>query len=110
LNYHAARAMFTRANAALGSNWTLHDLRHSAAYRMARDPQMSLTDVQWVLGHAHLSTTQLYVTAAVEDMIAAVLAHHDRRAQGCTEPPGRAGERLRYRPESLAVLFGRTGQ
>jgi len=107
LTYHAARAMFTRANAALGSNWTLHDLRHSAAYRMARDPQMALTDVQWVLGHAHLSTTQLYVNAPVEDMIAAVLAHHDRRAHG---PAGQAGDtngQLRYRPESLQVLFGR---
>ena len=38
LSYDAARAMFTRANAALGSNWSLHDLRHTAAYRMARDP------------------------------------------------------------------------
>jgi hypothetical protein len=28
---------------------------------MARDPQMPLTDVQWVLGHAHLSTTQRYL-------------------------------------------------
>ena len=46
LSYHAARAMFTRANRALGANWTLHDLRHTAAYRMARDPQMPLTDVQ----------------------------------------------------------------
>jgi site-specific recombinase XerD len=61
LSYDAARAMFTRANAALGSNWSLHDLRHTAAYRMARDPQMPLTDVQWVLGHAHLSTTQRYL-------------------------------------------------
>ena len=42
--------MFNRANAALGANWSLHDLRHTAAYRMARDPQMPLTDVQWVLG------------------------------------------------------------
>lgn len=108
LNYHAARAMFTRANAALGSNWSLHDLRHSAAYRMARDPQMTLTDVQWVLGHAHLSTTQLYVTAPVEDMIAAVVAHHDRRAKGSAAPPGEASDRLTYRPESLEVLFGRT--
>jgi site-specific recombinase XerD len=108
LNYHAARAMFTRANAALGSNWSLHDLRHSAAYRMARDPQMSLTDVQWVLGHAHLSTTQLYVTAPVEDMIAAVLAHHERRAKGSAAPAGEANDRLSYRPESLEILFGRT--
>jgi len=45
LTYHAAYRMFARANAELGSNWSLHDLRHSAAYRMARDPQMPLTDV-----------------------------------------------------------------
>ena len=45
LTYDAARLMFTRANAALGANWSLHDLRHSAAYRMARDPGMPLTDV-----------------------------------------------------------------
>ena len=50
LTYHAARAMFTRAGAALGGRWRLHDLRHTAAYRMARDPAMPLTDVQWVLG------------------------------------------------------------
>jgi site-specific recombinase XerC len=110
LTYHAARAMFTRANAALGSNWSLHDLRHSAAYRMARDPQMSLTDVQWVLGHAHLSTTQLYVAAPVEDMITAVLAHHDRRAARPVQSPGPARDQLTYRPESLQILFGRTSQ
>jgi len=45
LAYDAARLMFTRANAALGANWSLHDLRHTAAYRMARDPGMPLTDV-----------------------------------------------------------------
>jgi site-specific recombinase XerD len=107
LTYHAARAMFTRANAALGANWTLHDLRHSAAYRMARDPQMTLTDVQWVLGHVHLSTTQLYIVSPVEDVIAAVLAHHDRRARPTpADPPDGAGGRLRYRSESLQVLFG----
>ena len=59
---------------ALGSNWSLHDLRHTAAYRMARDPQMPLTDVQWVLGHAHLSTTQRYLNPVTEDVIAGLLA------------------------------------
>jgi hypothetical protein len=28
LSYDAARVMFTRVNAALGANWSLHDLRH----------------------------------------------------------------------------------
>jgi integrase len=106
LNYHAARAMFVRANGALGSNWTLHDLRHTAAYRMARDPDMPLTDVQWVLGHAHLSTTQLYVTAPLEDVIEAVLAHHrrQRERQPRPEPPTAPSG---YRPDTLDVLFGR---
>lgn len=103
LNYHAAYRMFTRVNAELGANWSLHDLRHTAAYRMARDPQMPLTDVQWVLGHAHLSTTQRYLAPLAEDVIASVVAHHERRsgqrAQASSGP-------LRYRAESLNVLFG----
>lgn len=106
LTYHAARAMFGRANAALGANWTLHDLRHSAAYRMARDPNMPITDIQWVLGHAHLSTTQIYISAPLGDVIEAVLAHHRRGSD----------QRLRlpspqpvsdYRPETLDVLFSK---
>jgi integrase len=106
LTYHAARAMFTRAGAALGGRWRLHDLRHTAAYRMARDPAVPLTDVQWVLGHAHLSTTQLYLTAPEQDVIAAVVAHHARRQE---QPAGQegAGAAAGYRPESLDVLFGR---
>jgi hypothetical protein len=66
---------------------------------------MTLTDVQWVLGHAHLSTTQVYLTAPVEDMIAAVVAHHARRAQPQGSPAADA-DRLRYRQQSLDVLFG----
>jgi len=34
--------MFNRASASLGANWSLHDLRHMAAYRMTRDPGMPL--------------------------------------------------------------------
>ncbi len=106
LSYHAARAMFTRAGAALGGRWRLHDLRHTAAYRMARDPAMPLTDVQWVLGHAHLSTTQLYTTAPDEDVIAAVVAHHARRRERPPAGQGGTGAASGYRPESLSVLFG----
>jgi site-specific recombinase XerC len=103
LTYDAARLMFTRANAALGANWSLHDLRHSAAYRMTRDPGMPLTDIQWVLGHAHLSTTQQYLTPLTQDVIASVLAFHDRQREPVSgvSPPA-AG----YRAESLKNLFG----
>ena len=104
LAYHAARAMFARANAALGANWSLHDLRHTAAYRMARDPEMPITDVQWVLGHAHLSTTQIYVTPPPRTSSQACSPTTARQAA----PPGvRAGSRRRYRPETLDILFGR---
>src|SRR5215475_1751237 len=102
LTYHAARAMFTRVNAALSANWSLHDLRHTAAYRMARDPDMPLTDVQWVLGHAQLTTTQRYTSAPTEETIASVLAHHARRVQAPSSPAARTPE---YRSESLDVLF-----
>jgi len=104
LTYHAARAMFGRANACLGANWSLHDLRHSAAYRMARDPLMPLTDVQWVLGHAHLSTTQIYVTPTPEDVVDNVLAHHRRQAERPTPPP--AAPSRGYDRQSLQTLFG----
>ena len=48
---------------------TLHSLRHTAAYRMAQDPALPLTDVQAVLGHAQLTTTQIYLTPRKEDVI-----------------------------------------
>ncbi|WP_269853949.1 tyrosine-type recombinase/integrase [Streptomyces sp. RPT161] len=102
LTYHAARAVLVRAQAQLGSNWTLHDLRHTAAYRMAQDPQMPLTDVQWVMGHARLSTTQLYLTPPADAVVAGVLAHHARR-QARPTPPAAAPQ---YQAESLADLFG----
>jgi integrase len=105
LTYHAAHRMFARVNAGLGANWTLHDLRHTAAYRMARDPNVALSDVQWVLGHARLTTTQRYLCPLPEDVIASILAHHHRRAgQDWPVPPPAAGA---YRAESLDVLFGR---
>src|SRR5262249_49852124 len=102
LTYHATRAMFTRANATLGANWSLHDLRHTAAYRMARDPDMPLADVQWVLGHAQLTTTQRYTSAPLEEAIASVLAHHARRVSAPSSPAAGAPG---YRSESLNVLF-----
>jgi site-specific recombinase XerD len=57
LTYHAARAVLQRANAALGTNWTLHDLRHTTAARLLADPAFTLFDVQTILRHASVSTT-----------------------------------------------------
>src|SRR5260370_5313443 len=104
LAYDAARMVFTRVNRMLGANWTLHDLRHSAAKRMVRDPHLTLADVQWVLGHAHLSTTEIYTAPAPDEVIAHVLAHHERQRAGQARPP--APPAPGYRPEVLAALFG----
>jgi site-specific recombinase XerC len=104
LGYHVARAMFDRANSAVGTGWTLHDLRHTAAYRLARDPAVPIVDVQWILGHQSLSTTQIYVNPTAGDVISEVLAHHRRRAEEPAAPPEPADG---YRPESLDILFGR---
>jgi len=116
LTYHAAHRMFERAvtrahdadAARIGGSAgpvTLHALRHTAAYRMAQDPGLPLTDVQLVLGHAQLSTTQIYLTPRKEEVIRRVLAHHreqTRRAAERVAPAPAPG----YLPETLQVLFG----
>jgi integrase len=104
LTYDAARMVFTRANAALGANWTLHDLRHSALKRMARDPHLTLADVQWVAGHAHITSTEIYLEPAAEEVVAHVLAHHERQRTERSRPPSPPAPG--YRPEVLATLFG----
>jgi integrase len=57
VNYEALRAVFKRVNVLLGTNYSMHDLRHTAALRMSRDESLTMRDVQVILGHAHLSTT-----------------------------------------------------
>lgn len=105
LAYHAAHRMFERVNQRAGTDVTLHSLRHTAAYRMAEDPALPLTDVQFVLGHAQLSTTQLYLTPRKEEVIRRLLAHHaeqTRQARQRVAPVPAPG----YQPQTLAVLFG----
>jgi integrase len=106
LNYHAAHRMFERVNEGAGTAATLHALRHTAAYRMAEDPTLPLTDVQFVLGHAQLTTTQLYIAPRQEDVIRRVLAHHAEQSRRAKE---REPEALApgYSSETLDVLFGR---
>ena len=72
---------------------------------MAEDPLLPLSDVQTVLGHALLTTTQIYLTPRKEDLIRRVLAHHAeqmRQAAARARPVPAPG----YRPETLDVLFG----
>ena len=53
MTYEALRAVLRRANARLGTNWTMHDLRHTCALRMAADENVSLRDVQTIRACPH---------------------------------------------------------
>jgi site-specific recombinase XerD len=105
LTYHAVHRMFERVNQKAGTAATLHSLRHTAAYRMAEDPALPLTDVQQVLGHALLTTTQIYLTPRKEEVIRRVLAHHAAQVRQATER-ARPAPAPGYRPETMEVLFG----
>lgn len=54
---------------------------------MAADPAFTLVDVQVVLRHAHLSTTQLYLRPTVDDLVAKVAEMNQRRAEAAATPP-----------------------
>lgn len=64
---------------------------------------MSLVDVQWVLGHAHITTTEIYLTPNPDQVIQRLLAHHASRDKTAGRPAGPAPG---YRPEVLQALFG----
>lgn len=87
------------------------DVARVAAYGRlpdgTEDPELPLTDVQFVLGHALLTTTQLYLSPRKQDVIRRILAHHAQQSAKAAEraaPPPAPG----YRPETLQVLFGGT--
>ena len=66
------------AKTGLSNEVTPHILRHSFATQTLRDHPASLSEVQRVLGHVHISTTQIYLphpaaTAPVESPVAAAL-------------------------------------
>jgi integrase len=105
MNYEALRAVFRRVNALLGTNWSMHDLRHTAALRMARDESLSLRDVQTILGHAHLSTTaDVYLVEEESQVIRRVQEHLAELKERANRPapPVAVG----YDAGDLHVLFG----
>lgn len=105
LNYEALRAVFRRANILLGTNWSMHDLRHSAALRMSRDDALSLRDVQTILGHAHLSTTaDVYLVEDEAKVIRRVADHLAQRRSNADAAP--APVATGYDAAHLAVLLG----
>jgi integrase len=104
MTYEALRAVFRRVNAVLGSNWTMHDLRHTAAVRMSRSDTLSIRDVQTILGHAHLSTTgDIYLVEDEAQVIRRVQRHLDEQHEHARATPRIAAG---YDAAALKVLLG----
>jgi integrase len=99
LTYWAMRRTLQRANDKLGTNWTLHDARHTAATRMAGDERLTLAEVQAILRHAHLDTTGRYLTARVEDM-------HNKLAEHYSRPRPQRVYAAGYDAEDIKAVFG----
>jgi integrase len=105
LDYDALRAVLRRANTQLGTNWTLHDLRHTYAVRMANDPNVPLVSLQVLLGHVHLTTTQRYLKPHLEQVLAHAREHYRRQAQPDAVERDPAAD-LGYDHDDLHELFG----
>jgi hypothetical protein len=66
---------------------------------MARDPALTLVEVQTILRHAHVTTTALYTVTGLDDLIDKLAEHYQRPAQ-----PTRWA--ARYDAEDVAAVFG----
>jgi integrase len=99
VTYWAMRRVLHRSNVGLGTNWTLHDLRLTAATRLARDPSITLPEVQAILRHADINTTGIYTATRVEDLFDKLQQHFSVQ---------RPVQRLAsgYDPADAAVVFG----
>lgn len=95
-------------NSVLGANWTLHDFRHTAAIRMARDANVSLTDIQAVLGHVHITTTEAYLRLRDDEVIERVNQDLVLRAAANRDPEIELEHPSPYSAADMTELFGGT--
>jgi site-specific recombinase XerD len=81
--------------AGIAKRVTPHVLRHTYATRMLERPGMTIRDVQTLLGHANLATTQVY-THVNEDELR-------RKVQGEAKPPVDSAQVLALQAELAAL-------
>ncbi|MDT0427203.1 MULTISPECIES: tyrosine-type recombinase/integrase [Streptomyces] len=99
LSYWAMRRIMQRANGLLGTNWTLHDLRHTAASRMANGGKLTPVEVQAIMRHANIQTTSRYLTARVEEMFDKLAEHYNSPRPVTSYPTG-------YSADDIKAVFG----
>jgi len=99
MGYEAYRAVFHRLNRRLGTNWTPHDLRHTACVRML-DAGMALHLVQEIMGHRDITATQKYLRPRLDELVD---AYREALARPQPSPTGPGA----YAPQDLNDLLGR---
>uniref|UniRef100_UPI003F49643B tyrosine-type recombinase/integrase n=1 Tax=Amycolatopsis sp. CA-096443 TaxID=3239919 RepID=UPI003F49643B len=99
LTYWALRRILQRANAVLGTNWTWHDARHTAATRMANSGTLTLPEVQAILRHADIQTTSRYLSVGVEELFDKLTEHYTRPKPQTHFPTG-------YAAADIEAVFG----
>ncbi len=101
LTYTALRATLGRINDQIGTNVSLHDLRHTLGLRLIDDPNVTLVDVQHVMRHRQITTTGGYLRPRTDEVIAKVHEHYTR-----PKPEPRGLDGWSYDPQDLADVFG----
>ncbi|RPK82571.1 Tyrosine recombinase XerD [Streptomyces sp. ADI97-07] len=99
LTYWAMRRVMQRANTLLGTNWSLHDLRHTAAYRMANGGKLTLPEVQTIMRHADIQTTNRYLTVHIEELFDKLTEHYATPRPARHYPAG-------YATADIEAVFG----
>jgi len=99
LSYWAMRRALQRANEKISTNWSLHDLRHTAAARMANDPHLTLAEVRTILRHSSLATTGVYLNVRLEALFDKLQEHYQRPRSEPRLAPG-------YDPQDMKAVFG----
>lgn len=99
LSYFAARRVLQRANDLLGTDWTLHDLRHTTIERMTADPNLTLEDVMAVTRHQHVTSLDPYLRPRVEEVFDRLQQHYAAPSPATTPTPG-------YDADDFKTVFG----
>lgn len=105
ISYFTLQKAFLRLNESLGFNYTLHDLRHTAAHAML-DNGMTLVEAQEVLGHKSVATTQLYTAPNLRQVVTAFIRSREEAADRAARSAQLyQSEHLDYDPSELKNLL-----
>lgn len=99
LTYSAARRILQRANQTVGTDWSLHDLRHTTIERLTGDETLTMPEIMAITRHAKVASLQPYLRPRVEQVIDKLQRHQNQPRPAPTPAPG-------YDAEDFRTVFG----